>query len=65
MALERDPNDLDAMIGLADTLRFKPSGREEVRGLLSRINAMVDAGTTLTPPIREQLDRVKTAMSSL
>jgi tetratricopeptide (TPR) repeat protein len=65
LALERDPNDLDAMIGLADTLRFKPSGREEVRTLLSRINAMLDAGTTITPPIREQLDRVKTAMSSL
>jgi tetratricopeptide (TPR) repeat protein len=65
LALERDPNDLDAMIGLADTLRFKPSGREEVRTLLSRINAMLDAGTTITPPIREQLDRIKTAMTSL
>jgi tetratricopeptide (TPR) repeat protein len=64
-ALDLDPNDLDAMIGLADTLRAKPSGRDEARALLSRINAMIDAGSALTPPVREQLDRVKTAMSSL
>jgi tetratricopeptide (TPR) repeat protein len=64
IALEKDPNDLDAMIGLADSLQSQPAGREEARALLGRINAMVDGGMLLTPPIRKQLDRVKSAMTS-
>ena len=32
IALEKDPNDLDAMIGLADSLQSDPAGREEAPG---------------------------------
>ena len=63
-AVEKDPSDLDAMIGLADSLQSQPSSREEVRALLTRINAMVDGGMSLSPPIRKQLERVKSAMTS-
>jgi tetratricopeptide (TPR) repeat protein len=64
LAVDKDPNDLDAMIGLADALQSQPAGRDEARALLGRINAIIDGGTPLTPPIRRQLDRVKSAITS-
>jgi len=64
VALAKDPNDIEAMVGLADELQSQPSGREEARSLLTRINAMVDGGTPLMQPIRKQLEHVKTALSS-
>lgn len=64
IALEKDPGDVEAMIGLADELQSQPDGRDEARSLLDRINARVDAGTPLMQPIRKQLEHVKTALSS-
>lgn len=64
IALEKDPNDVEAMIGLADELQSEPAGREEARSLLGRINARLDAGVPLLQPIRKQLEHVKTALSS-
>lgn len=64
VALEKDPNDIEAMIGLADVLQSQPAGREEARSLLTRINTMIDGGTPLMRPIRKQLDHVKTELSS-
>jgi cytochrome c-type biogenesis protein CcmH/NrfG len=63
-ALDKDPNDVEAMIGLADLLQSKPAGRDEARALLTRINAIVDAGAPIAPTIRKQLDKVKMALSS-
>ena len=64
VALEKDPDDVEAMIGLADELQSQPSGRDEARSLLSRINAKIDAGIPLMRPIRIQLERVKTSLTA-
>jgi predicted Zn-dependent protease len=64
MAIDKDPTDVEAMIGLADALQSQPDGRNEARALLTRINTLLDGGTPLLPPIRKQLDRVKTALSA-
>jgi predicted Zn-dependent protease len=64
LAIEKDPADVEAMVGLADALQSQPDGRTEARTLLTRINALLDSGSSLLPPIRKQLDRVKTAMSA-
>lgn len=64
IAMQKNPNDVEAMIGLADELQSQPSGREEARALLGRINARLDAGTPLLQPIRKQLEHVKTSLSA-
>ena len=64
LALDKDPNDVEAMIGLADLLQTTPAGRDEARSLLTRINVIVAGGAPLAPTIRKELDRVKTALSS-
>jgi predicted Zn-dependent protease len=63
-ALAKDPNDIESMIGLADALQSQPTGRDEARSLLTRINTMVDGGTPLMQPIRKQLEHVKTGLSA-
>lgn len=63
-ALAKNPNDIESMIGLADALQAQPTGRDEARSLLTRINTMVDGGTPLMQPIRKQLEHVKTALSA-
>lgn len=64
LAIEKDPNDVEAMVGLADSLQSQPASRDEARAILTRINALLTGGAPLLPPIRKQLDRVKTALSS-
>lgn len=64
LALDKDPNDVEAMIGLADMLQAQPEGRDEARSLLTRINTIVEGGTPLAPSIRKELDRVKSALSA-
>ena len=61
-ALEKDPEDIEAMIGLADELQVATPGRDEARSLLGRINTRIDAGMPLMQPIRKQLEHVKTAL---
>jgi predicted Zn-dependent protease len=63
-ALSRDPNNVEAMIGLADLLQSGAQNRDELKSLMIRIDAGLRNGTPLTPPIRQQLDRVKTALTS-
>jgi hypothetical protein len=55
---------VEAMIGLADVLQSRPNDREEAKSLLTRIDAIVQSSTPLPPPLRKQLDRVKSAISS-
>jgi predicted Zn-dependent protease len=63
-ALERNASNVDAMIGLADALESRPQARDEVKSLLTRIDAAVRDGAAIASPLRKQLDRVKTALSS-
>lgn len=63
-ALDRNPGNIEAMIGLADALQSRPQDREEARLLLNRIDAALRAGAPIPTPLRKQLDRVKTALSS-
>ncbi|HEY2588154.1 MAG TPA: tetratricopeptide repeat protein [Tepidisphaeraceae bacterium] len=63
-AIDKNPADIEAMVGLADALQSQPDGRDEARALLTRISALLDGGTPLLPPIRKELDRVKTALSA-
>lgn len=62
--LEKDPDNLEAMIGLADALQARESDRQEARGLMGRINAALQSANPLPPPVRKQLDRVKSALSA-
>lgn len=63
-ALNRNPANVDAMIGLADVLQSRPQNREEARALLARIDAAMKDGAAIASPLRKQLDRVKTSLSS-
>ncbi|HSZ56103.1 MAG TPA: tetratricopeptide repeat protein [Tepidisphaeraceae bacterium] len=63
-ALDRNPANIEAMIGLADVLQSRPQDREEARSLLTRIDAALRAGTPIATPLRKQLDRVKSAITS-
>lgn len=63
LALDKDPHDVEAMIGLADVLQSRPNDREEAKSLLTRIDAIVQSSTPLPPLLRKQLDRVKSAIS--
>lgn len=63
-SLEKDPNNAEAMIGLADALQSRDSDREEARGLLARINAAIQSANPLPPPVRKQFERLKSALSA-
>ena len=63
-ALARDPNNVEAMIGLADLLQTSSQNREELKQLMIRIDASTRSGAPLAPPIKQQLDRVKSALTS-
>lgn len=63
-ALDRGPANVEAMIGLADVLETRPADREEARSLLIRIDAARQGAPPLPAPLRKQLDRVKSALSS-
>ena len=65
IALEKDANNVEAMIGLADLLQGGAPDREELRSLFTRINSALAAGTPVPNQLRKQLERVKNAMSSL
>ena len=63
-ALARDPNNVEAMIGLADALRSSSSDRDEARSLLTRVDAALVGGTRLSASLRQELTRVRAAISS-
>jgi tetratricopeptide (TPR) repeat protein len=63
-ALSKDPNNVEAMIGLADVLRSFASGRNEAKQLFGQANSLIQSGVPLPPPLRQQFERVKTAVSS-
>jgi predicted Zn-dependent protease len=63
-ALDRNPANVEAMIGLADVLQSRPQDREEARSLLGRIDAALRAGAPIPSPLRKQLDQVKSALTS-
>jgi tetratricopeptide (TPR) repeat protein len=63
-ALDRNASNVDAMIGLADALESRPQARDEVKALLMRIDAAMQDGAPIASPVRKQLDRVKSALSS-
>jgi tetratricopeptide (TPR) repeat protein len=63
IAVEKDSNDVDAMIGLAEVLQSRPANRDEAKELLSRINTLVDRGASLTPDVRKQLDHLRSGLS--
>jgi predicted Zn-dependent protease len=64
MALARNSRNIEAMIGLADALQSRPQDRDEVRALLGRIDAALRAGAPIATPLRKQLDRVRSALTS-
>jgi predicted Zn-dependent protease len=63
VAIEKDPAAVEAMIGLADLLQSQPGGKTEARTLLTRVNALIDANTPMTPTIRQQWEKLKTTLS--
>ena len=55
---------LDYLVASAPDHRRFRNAIDEARTLLTRINALLDNGSPLLPPIRKELDRVKTALSA-
>jgi hypothetical protein len=49
---------------LADVLQSRPQDRDEVKSLLTRIDAAMRQGAPIASSVRKQLDRVKSALSS-
>ena len=63
-ALALDGRNIEAMIGLADVLQSTPSDRDEARSLLKSIDGAIQSGVALPAPVRQQLQRLKGALSS-
>ena len=63
-ALDRNDNNLEAMIGLADVLESRSQDRDELKSLMLKIDGAIRAGAAVPTPLRKQFDRVKSAVSS-
>src|SRR5665213_1971540 len=62
-ALTKDPNSLEAMIGLADLLSKDPKGREQAKDLFERIQRLVQSNPPLSPALRQQFQVVRDALA--
>jgi len=62
-ALARDPDNVEAMIGLADALAGSAQKEDiaEARVLRTRISRILDGGTPLSPPLKRQWNKVQAA----
>jgi tetratricopeptide (TPR) repeat protein len=62
-ALERDPNSLEAMIGIADLLLQEPGKRDEAKDLVAQIKRLMDASPPLSAVLRQQYQTVRDAIA--
>ncbi|HWE94420.1 MAG TPA: tetratricopeptide repeat protein [Tepidisphaeraceae bacterium] len=62
-ALEKDPNSLEAMIGMADLLTQEPGKRDEARDLVAQIKRLMEASPPLPTVLRQQYQAVRDAIA--
>jgi tetratricopeptide (TPR) repeat protein len=63
-ALAKDPNSLEAKIGLADLLARNPATRKQAKELLAQIQATVDASPRLPSVLKKQYQNARDAVAS-
>ncbi|MDB5290103.1 MAG: tetratricopeptide repeat protein, partial [Phycisphaerales bacterium] len=62
-ALEKDPNSLEAMIGMADLLLQEPGRRDEAKDLVAQIKRLMEASPPLSAVLRQQYQSVRDAVA--
>ena len=55
MALQKDPNSVEAMIGQADLLARDPAAREEAKGLIAQVHRLLDEKSHLSSVLESSM----------
>ncbi len=64
-AIAKDPNSIEAMIGLADLLSRDPASRDAARDLLIRVHKLMQANPLLSPVLQKQYQAAKNAVAEI
>lgn len=63
-ALKRDPNSIEALLGLADLLSHDPATQSQAKDLFAQIQRLMQTHPMLTPVLRKQLQVVQKTLAS-